>query len=89
MKMQTLLTAFIAGALFTLQTQAETMECDEYVIEDGGAPGSMLSDVIEKCGEPTSRDGDSYIYEQDDATYVLVFDDAGNLNSISITADNE
>lgn len=88
MKMQTLAITTFAGILFTLQTHAETMECDEAIIEDGEA-GSMMAEVIEKCGEPTSRDGDSYVYVKEDTTYVLVFDDAGKLSSISISVDEE
>jgi hypothetical protein len=88
MKMPTLSITFIAGALFTLQTQAETMECGTHMISDGEISGPILSEVVEKCGEPTSRDGNSYVYEKGNTTYVLVFDDAGNLNSISITEDD-
>ena len=88
MNMRILAVTFITGCLFTFQAHAETMECDEEIIEDGGTSGPMLAEVIEKCGEPTSQEGDSYVYEKENATYVLVFDDAGNLDSITVNVDD-
>ena len=88
MNIRILAVTFFAGSLFTLQAHAGSMECGEEIIEDGGTSGPMLAEVIEKCGNPSSQDGDSYIYEKEDATYVLVFDDSGNLDSITVNVDD-
>ena len=57
-----LLIAF--GSLLTLvsSTQADTLECDGNLI----SPGASQESVLSNCGEPTSRNGNQWIYQAQD-----------------------
>lgn len=59
---------------------AAYMNCGVHIIEDGrrDAPGKY--EVLKKCGEPTFRSGNTWVYEAKGRT--LHFDDSGRLTAI-------
>ena len=62
---------------------AESMRCGSHIISTGGLHGPGKHEVLKKCGEPTDRYGNTWIYEMSGgATYVVVFDINGYLARI-------
>lgn len=69
--------ALIGGA------QAAAMYCGVNLIEAGGEPAPTQAQVLAQCGEPSSREGDTWYYRRPDgSTYRLHFNDNGELESI-------
>ena len=63
---------------------AGSMRCGTHLISSGGRPGPGKYEVLKKCGEPTIRSGDTWVYDKPgSAKYVVVFDAAGYLARIS------
>jgi Protein of unknown function (DUF2845) len=46
----------------TSSVLADSMECDGNLVSSGDTPESVLNN----CGEPTSRNGDQWIYQSQD-----------------------
>ena len=73
--------------LFALMPEpalADSMRCGTHLISTGGRPGPGKYEVLKKCGEPTIRSGDTWIYDKPGSVkYVVVFDAAGYLARIS------
>ena len=62
---------------------ADSMRCGTHIISSGGRHGPGQYEVLKKCGEPTARSGDVWIYELPGGTRrVLVFDANGSLSRI-------
>ena len=62
---------------------AGSMRCGTHLISTGGLHGPGKYEVLKKCGEPTVRSGDTWIYEMAGGKkYVVVFDAAGYLARI-------
>ncbi len=62
---------------------AGSMRCGTHLISTGGRPGPGKYEVLKKCGEPTIRSGDTWIYDRPGSVkYVVVFDAAGYLARI-------
>ena len=62
---------------------ADSMRCGSHIVSSGGLHGPGKYEVLKKCGEPTSRSGDTWIYEEPGGVrYVVVFDASGNLARI-------
>jgi hypothetical protein len=62
---------------------AGSMRCGTHIISSGGRPGPGKYEVLKKCGEPTMRSGDTWVYDKPgSAKYVVVFDAAGYLARI-------
>ena len=54
-----------------------------HLISVGGRPGPGKYEVLKKCGEPTLRAGDTWIYDKPGTVkYVVVFDASGYLARI-------
>jgi hypothetical protein len=92
MKFHTLLTT--AGASFLLATtaQAGSISCGDATITDDQDEGQTTMQILEQCGEPTSRDGDTWLYDRSDVgqgIYLLHFDDSGQLDSIQQQMDED
>ena len=72
--------------LFTLMPEpafADSMRCGSHIISTGGLHGPGRYEVLKKCGEPTVRSGNTWIYERPGGVqYVVVFDSNGNLLQI-------
>ncbi len=61
-----------------------SMRCGTHIISAGGRDGPSKYEVLKKCGEPTARSGNTWIYEQPGgARHVVVFDASGNLARIN------
>ena len=62
---------------------AGSMRCGSHIISTGGLHGPGKYEVLKKCGEPTVRSGDTWIYDKPGGVkYVVVFDAAGYLARI-------
>ena len=76
----------VASVLFLSTFMLEpafAMRCGTHIISDGQRHGTGKYEVLKKCGEPTARSGNTWIYEQHGgAKHVLVFDASGRLSRI-------
>jgi len=63
---------FFAGSLLlitiTTANAAETIRCGSALIEDGDS----IEKVLEHCGEPTSKEGATWIYDRGSGQFVAV-----------------
>ena len=60
-----------------------SMRCGTHLITTGGLHGPGKYEVLKKCGEPTVRSGDTWIYDKPgNVKYVVVFDASGYLARI-------
>ena len=85
MKIQTFLTAVGAVLVFAGTAQAGSMTCGDATITDDQDEGQTTMQILDQCGEPTSQEGDTWLYDRSDVgqgTYILHFDDSGQLDSI-------
>ena len=66
MNIKTLLVTFIAGfsMLMFQPVQAGSMRCGQHTISDGGRTGPGTYEVLKRCGEPTARQGNTWVYEK-------------------------
>jgi len=79
--MKKLFITLIAGfSMLVLQSvYAGTMRCGSHLISDGGRSGPGTYEVLKRCGEPTSRQGYTWIYKKGNKRTVIVFNDNGNI----------
>jgi len=84
MKVRTTQISIIAVLiLFASQTAfAGSIRCGQRIISDGGRNGPGQYEVLKKCGEPTERIGNNWIYEKGQKRYVVVFKDNGTIAKI-------
>ncbi len=82
MNIKTLLLTFIAGfsMLMFQSVYAGSMKCGQHIISDGGRTGPGTYEVLKRCGEPTARQGNTWVYER--KRTVIVFKDSGEISSI-------
>ena len=60
-----------------------SMRCGSHIISAGERHGAGKYEVLKKCGEPTSRSGNTWVYEQPGgARRVVVFDLSGSVSRI-------
>jgi hypothetical protein len=60
-----------------------SMSCGRHIISAGERHGTGKYEVLKKCGEPTARSGNTWIYEQPGGgRRVVVFDASGSLSRI-------
>ena len=65
-------------ALMPEPALADSMRCGTHIISSGGLHGPGKYEVLKKCGQPTARSGDTWIYERPGGVkYVVVFDASG------------
>jgi len=84
MKIHPLLFTWTA-LLLTGPVQAGSMTCGDALITDDQLDGELSEQVLAQCGEPSARDGTTWLYDRSDigeGTYVLQFSDSGQLQSI-------
>lgn len=73
----------LSALLMELALAADSIRCGTHIITAGGRHGPGKYEVLKKCGEPTARSGDTWIYEQHGgARRSVVFDASGNLARI-------
>ena len=59
-----LLFALAFSSIFVVDTTyADSMRCGTHLIGDGGWRGPSMYEVLKKCGEPTYRNGNTWVYE--------------------------
>ncbi|MCK5669002.1 MAG: DUF2845 domain-containing protein [Gammaproteobacteria bacterium] len=86
MNIKTLLVTFIAGfsMLMFQSVYAGSMKCGQHIISDGGRTGPGTYEVLKRCGEPTFRQGNTWVYERGEKRRVaVVFKDNGEISSIN------
>jgi len=60
-----------------------SIRCGTHLIYGGGGKVSAGKyEVLKKCGEPESKNGDTWIYEQGSMLRVLIFNYEGRLDRI-------
>lgn len=63
---------------------ADSVRCGSHIISSGERHGTDKYEVLKKCGEPTIRAGNTWIYEKSNGVKrVMVFDASGRLSRIS------
>lgn len=85
MKIKTLLITLIAGfSILVLQSvYAGSITCGTHIISDGGRHGPGAYELLKRCGEPTFRRGNTWIYQKGNKTYSIHFNDSGDITSIN------
>ena len=74
---------FLLSTLMLEPAFADSTRCGRHVISSGQRQGTDKYEVLKKCGEPTTRAGNTWIYEKSRGIKtVMVFDDLGYLSSI-------
>ncbi|MEM9386161.1 MAG: DUF2845 domain-containing protein [Pseudomonadota bacterium] len=58
------------------------MRCSGRLVYAGGADGSHMHEVLRKCGQPTAKLSNFWIYERQGKRSVLEFDHRGRLYRI-------
>jgi hypothetical protein len=84
--MKTLITTalWVTLALGARAAMANKMDCGETVIDDEQMVPVTAEQVLAACGEPASKEGGQWVYEQPGHfTKILQFDSDGNLRSIT------
>lgn len=67
---------------------AANMECGTQIISDDQRNGQSKSRILELCGEPESKQGNTWYYKQPDgAIFRLHFSGSGELESIQEEVD--
>ena len=86
MKMKILLITLIAGfsTLMLQSVYAGSIRCGSHIISDGGRSGPGTYEVLKQCGEPTFRQGQTWIYDKGKKRYVINFNDSGIVSSVNI-----
>jgi len=74
--------ALLLSMLLMENALAGSMRCGSHIISTGGLHGPGKYEVLKKCGEPTVRSGDTWIYDKGGVKHVVVFDAAGYLARI-------
>ncbi len=86
MNIKTLLVTLIAGfsMLMVQSVYAGSMKCGQHIISDGGRTGPGTYEVLKRCGEPTFRQGNTWVYERGEKRRVaVIFKDNGEISSIN------
>lgn len=79
-----------AALLLSGAVQAGSMYCGGALVTDDQPDGQFQQQILKKCGEPTARDGNDWLYDRanvGEGIYVLHFNDAGELESIEIQTE--
>jgi hypothetical protein len=74
------LTCMVALILLPLAANAGSMRCGPHLIQDGKRNGPSKYEVLKKCGEPTEKGWDTWVYDKPGkAAYSIKFSANGNL----------
>ena len=75
--------AAVAGLVATDVALAGSMRCGNDLIEDGSRTGPGKYEVLKKCGQPTAKIGNAWVYERGGTKRVVHFNDSGRVDRIS------
>ena len=92
MKLNVFTVSICMGLLLAGSARAGSMSCGDATITDDQDEGQTTMQILDQCGEPTSKDGDDWLYDRSDmgqGTYILHFNDAGQLDSIEQQLDED
>jgi hypothetical protein len=82
-KLTSIIAALIVSIVMTESALAYgSMRCGTHIISTDPANPSGKYDVLKRCGEPTTRYGDTWIYKKGSVTQSLEFSSNGQLRSI-------
>ena len=82
-KLTSIIAALIISIVMTESAMAYgSMRCGTHIISTDPANPSGKYDVLKRCGEPTTRYGDTWIYKKGSVTQSLEFSSNGQLRSI-------
>ena len=82
-----MLAVIAAATALALPATANEMRCGNHLISGDQIHPLLKAQVLEKCGEPTSKDYDRWYYQEQGK--ILVFNDNGELNHIEDAADSD
>ena len=80
-----IIAAFSLATLMPVAAVADgSMRCGSHIISAGERNGAGKYEVLKKCGEPTNRSGNTWVYEKSGgARRVVVFDASGRVSRIN------
>lgn len=74
---------FFFSIVMVEQSIAGSLRCGTHLISSGQRSAPYKHEVLKKCGEPTSRNGNTWIYKQSSSvTRVVRFSSDGQVSSI-------
>ena len=80
----TLAAAAVTLVVLVLQPAwAGFLRCGQHTIQDGGRHGGGMYEVLQKCGEPKERFGNTWVYVKGGVKTVVRFNDSGRISTIS------
>ena len=71
-----------AGVITAQWAVAGSMRCGQHIIHDSGRHGPGKYELLKKCGEPTERFGNTWVYDRSGNRYVVRFEDTGRIRTI-------
>ncbi len=75
--------SFVTLLMTAFSSSADSMKCGSHIVQDGQRSGPGKYEVLKKCGEPTERYGNTWIYDKPGMKgYTLTFNSNGILNTI-------
>lgn len=77
----------IAALGVAVPVAAQEMRCGNELIAGDQIHPLLMPQVLEKCGEPTERDGDRWFYQEQGK--ILVFNGSGELDHIEDANEND
>ena len=77
----------MAAAIVAAPSLAQEMRCGNHLIAGDQIHPLLKEQVLEKCGEPTSKDYNRWFYQQQGK--ILVFNDNGELDHIQDANDSD
>jgi hypothetical protein len=92
MKSKVFIAASCVSLLLAGSARAGSISCGDATITDDQDEGQTTMQILDQCGEPTTRDGDNWLYDRSDTgqgTYILHFNDSGQLDSIEQQLDED
>ena len=87
MKMKTLLITLITGfsMLMFQPVYAASIKCGHHTISDSSRHGSDMYEVLKRCGEPSFRQGNTWIYAKGKVQGEITFNNNGSIRIIKST----
>ena len=73
---------FISVVMMESAVARGSMRCGTHIITSNPSNPSGKYDVLKRCGEPTTRYGDTWIYKKGSITNRLEFSSNGQLKNI-------
>jgi hypothetical protein len=82
-KLKWIVASVLLSTLMLEPVLADSMRCGRHIISSGGLHGPGKYEVLKKCGQPTARSGDTWVYDMPGGVkYVVVFDASGYIARI-------